>query len=306
MNGKTKNGKRRRVPPLLLVLAVFALAVVVGTYVLLSAGSNPGQQPTGSGERPFVGGDLHALAVDPANPERVMVGGHDGAAISEDSGESWQQIEDLSGADPMGWEISAADPSKMYAGGHPGFYHSEDGGESWNQDNSGLPGADIHGLGMDPNNPDTLYAYIVGNGIYRSPDAGESWEPVNTEMGAMGPILVDPRDSDTLYVALEDAFVQSTDGGKSWEQVGNIPGGGLWASQDRQAPDTFYAAGGGVSKSTDGGENWRPVGDGLPQNVSVVAVAQSDPNVVYAGALSQDGVLLFRSDDAGESWKAVN
>jgi hypothetical protein len=38
----------------------------------------------------------------------------------------------------------------------------------------------------------------------------------------------------------------------------------------------------------------------------VVAVAQSDPNVVYAGALGQDGVLLFRSEDAGENWKAVN
>ena len=304
MSKRQRNSQRRTgllLPAAFVAFGIAALAVVA---VLWSV--NPGGQASGSGERPSVGGDLHALAVDPTDPERVMVGGHESAAISEDGGQSWQPIEDLSGADPMGWEINPDDPSKMYAGGHPGFYHSEDGGESWNQDNSGLPGTDIHAMGMDPNNPDTLYAYIVGEGIYRSPDAGESWEPVNTEMGAMGPILVDPQDSDTLYVALEDAFLQSTDGGESWEQVGNIPGGGMWVSQDRQAPDTFYAAGGGVSKSTDGGENWRPVGDGLPQNVSVVAVAQSDPNVVYAGALGEDGALLFRSEDGGESWKAVN
>lgn len=78
------------------------------------------------------------------------------------------------------------------------------------------------------------------------------------------------------------------------------------SSQDRKRPGTFYAAGGGVFKSTDGGEGWKPVGEGLPQNVSVVAVAQSDPDVVYAGALGPDGVAVFRSEDGGESWKARN
>jgi photosystem II stability/assembly factor-like uncharacterized protein len=70
---------------------------------------------------------------------------------------------------------------------------------------------------------------------------------------------------------------------------------------------TFYAAAGGrVFKSTDGGKSWRPVGDGLPEGVSVVAVAQSDPQVVYAGALSRSGVILFRSGDGGESWEVRN
>ncbi len=285
-------------------LAASALAAIVGAFVLLSADSGT----AGPGERPYVGGDFHALAVYPANPERVMVGGHDGAALSEDGGETWLQIPDLEGADPMGWSVDPQDPQKMYVGGHPGFYRSEDGGDSWEQDNSGLPGTDVHGLGIDPQNPETLYAYIVGEGIYRSPDAAGSWELVNDEKSLMGPILVDPRDSDTLYLAeMEGGFQQSTDGGESWRQLGTVPGGMVtWISQDRQAPDTFYAAAGEVSKSTDGGESWQPTGGGLPGGVSVVAVSPSDSRIVYAGVLDGTEAHLFRSEDGGESWEAQN
>jgi photosystem II stability/assembly factor-like uncharacterized protein len=124
----------------------------------------------------------------------------------------------------------------------------------------------------------------------------------------MGPILVDPRDSDTLYLAEEDGLLRSTDGGENWERIGEIPGGmALSTSQDRQNPDTFYAAAGGrVLKSTDGSENWQTAGAGLPEGVTVVAVAQSDPRIVYAGILNESGVVLFRSEDGGENWEARN
>jgi photosystem II stability/assembly factor-like uncharacterized protein len=226
-------------------LAVAAFAVAV----FLSVGSD-------AGERPYVGGDLHGFAVDPTNPQKVMVGGHGGGAVSEDGGKTWQQIEDLGGADPMGWVIDPQDPQKMYVGGHPGFFRSEDGGESWSMDNSGLPATDVHGLGLDPSNPDTLYAYIVDEGLYSSDDAGGSWEPVTADVAAMGPILVDPREPETLYVAgMDGAFQRSTDGGKNWERIGTIPGGmATWVSQDRENPDTFYAAGGGsVSRAPTAG-----------------------------------------------------
>jgi photosystem II stability/assembly factor-like uncharacterized protein len=254
-----------------------------------------------------VGGHLHSLAVDPTDPDKVVVGGHDGGSISEDGGKTWRQASGLEGADPMGWVISPDDPSKMYAGGHPGFYRSEDGGKSFRQDNSGLPGTDVHALGMNPQNPNHLYAYIVGHGVYRSTNAGVSWVPVNSEIGTMGPILVDPLDPDTLYLALEDMFLKSDDAGESWEQVGTIPGNvTTWVAQDRKAPDTFYAASGGVYKSADGGESWQQVGDGLPERVSVVEVAQSDPQIVYAGVLEGDTATVYRSNDGGESWRAQN
>ncbi len=125
----------------------------------------------------------------------------------------------------------------------------------------------------------------------------------------MGPILVDPRQEDILYMVGEGGLLHSTNGGESWRELGDVPGGmAMSISQDRQDPDTFYAAAAGrVLKSTDGGKTWQPVGgEGLPEGISVVAVAQSDPWVVYVGALSESGVILFRSDDGGESWEARN
>jgi hypothetical protein len=87
------------------------------------------------------------------------------------------------------------------------------------------PGASVHGLGIDTQDPQTLYAYVVDEGLCRSLDAGEIWEPVNAGLGAMGPILVDPRRQNTLYLAaMNSSFQRSTDGGETWQRPGTIPG----------------------------------------------------------------------------------
>ena len=283
------------------VLAAVTLVALAGAYAFISAGS-------AAGGRPYVGGDLHSLVVDPSNADRVLVGGHDGGAISTDAGQSWQPAAGLKGADPMGWAIDPSDPTKMYVGGHPGFFRSEDGGKTWWQDNGGLPGTDIHGLGIDPQNPHILYAFVAGRGIYQSADSGRRWELVNAEKAIMGPILVDPRQPSTLYLAeTRGGFQMSADGGKTWEQLGLIPGGmAMWVAQDQRAPDTFFAANGRVLKSTDGGKSWQPVGGGIAGNVSTVAVAPSDSRIVYAGVLEGSSARVFRSEDGGASWQPRN
>lgn len=79
-------------------------------------------------------------------------------------------------------------------------------------------------------------------------------------------------------------------------------------------PHTFYmgATGGGVWKTTDAGETWKNVSDGFfgVGSIGAIAVAPSDPNVVYVGTGSacprgnvSIGDGLYKSTDAGKTWQ---
>ena len=80
-------------------------------------------------------------------------------------------------------------------------------------------------------------------------------------------------------------------------------------------PLTYYAAtaSGGVWKSADGGLTWKPVFDDQPtSSIGSIAVAPSDPNVVYVGTGEANirgnvapGAGIFKSTDAGKTWSHV-
>src|SRR5947209_16468419 len=100
----------------------------------------------------------------------------------------------------------------------------------------------------------------------------------------------------------------------TWRQVGPFRGGRVVAAAgDPFDPMTFYfgACGGGVWKTTDGGVYWENVSDRYFKTAAVgaLAVADSDPNVLYAGmgeacirgnVIHGDGV--YGSTDGGRSW----
>ena len=81
-------------------------------------------------------------------------------------------------------------------------------------------------------------------------------------------------------------------------------------------PRTFYmgVASGGLFRTTDGGANWVPISDGkIPLgSMGSIAVADSDPNIIYVGTGS-DGVRsnvstgrgVYKTTDAGETWQFV-
>lgn len=76
----------------------------------------------------------------------------------------------------------------------------------------------------------------------------------------------------------------------------------------------FGSTGGGVWKTRDAGLTWTNVSDGFFEagSIGAVAVAESDPNVVYVGTGSacprgnvSPGVGVYKSTDAGKTWKHV-
>ncbi len=99
-----------------------------------------------------------------------------------------------------------------------------------------------------------------------------------------------------------------------WRAIGPFRGGRVVAGAgDPVNPQVFYfgSTGGGVWKTTDGGQYWENISDGFFKRASVgaIAVAESDPNVIYVGmgettirgnVSHGDGV--YRSTDGGQTW----
>ena len=99
-----------------------------------------------------------------------------------------------------------------------------------------------------------------------------------------------------------------------WRCIGPFRGGRVVAvAGDPKDPLVFYfgATAGGVWKTTDAGMYWENVSDGFLRTAAVgaIAVANSDPNVIYAGMGeacirhdSSHGDGVYRSSDGGKTW----
>src|SRR5436305_291142 len=119
--------------------------------------------------------------------------------------------------------------------------------------------------------------------------------------------------SKVVAPALPDASLLK---GLQWREVGPYRGGRADAVVGiPDQPETYYfgSTGGGVWKTVDGGQTWKSVSDGFfGGSIGAVAVAPSDPAVVYAGTGEETirgnvshGDGIWKSTDAGKSWTHI-
>jgi hypothetical protein len=228
------------------------------------------------------------LAISPSNPEIVWVG----------TGEA-----------------------NIFRSSNPGcgVWKTTNGGETWMH--KGLEETfTISRILVHPENPDIVYVATPGHewtenkerGLYKTTDGGDHWKQIlykGPESG-VNDIVMDPRDPEIIYASIWQRTRLKWNDPRTYD---NYKNNGIW-------------------KSTDGGKNWKQLTSGLPPSKYMgrtgLDVARSNPDVIYAfvddyeiafkaeeGELDSygrpkvdviKGATLYRSDDAGESWKQVS
>ncbi|MTI39270.1 VPS10 domain-containing protein [Fulvivirga lutimaris] len=109
------------------------------------------------------------------------------------------------------------------------------------------------------------------------------------------------------------SYDQSLYEGMKWRSIGPYRGGRAGTATGVVGNNNLYymgTAGGGVWRTTDGGSTWECISDGyFGGSIGAVAVAESDPNVIYVGEGEQtlrgnvsSGRGVWKSTDAGKSW----
>lgn len=184
--------------------------------------------------------------------------------------------------------INPNNPSLIYigtAGG--GVWRSPDGGATWTpifDRQLSLAVGEPGGLAIDPNNTDTLYvgtsARISGQpqaGLFKSTDRGASWIRVGSGFPAgntgnasqfvnqwINVIIVDPANSNIVYLGSTSGVFRSVDGGQNWTFGSNAGGDARSLVLDPSSPAgarILYAglSGRGAFQSTDGGQSWTQI-----------------------------------------------
>ena len=240
-------------------------------------------------ESPMTGTQIWSIAVDPVDPELILVGTKPPAIFrSSDQGKSWDRL--LAGI-PEECQIG---PPR------------------------------VTNLVIDPLNHRNVWAGVELGGVFRSRDQGDSW----TRLPQLGPresstdvhgVAIGPGSPGKVLVTTPDGLWTSSDEGQSW----TLHAFAKFAERDRVSycrgvavktdnPDVLFVANGNdvpgdvgaIQISRDGGRNWQRAALPVEPNSTIYwfAVNPALPDVIIANSMFG---YVYVSTDGGASWNKL-
>jgi len=311
---------------------------------------------------------IGAIALAPSNEDIVYVGTGEGALSGDsyfgngvlksvDGGTTFSHISAAGYFTKVSISkivVSETDPNTLYAGtlrgrggsrrtsppdASPfGVYKSTDGGINWTlvltASTNVLALSGVTDLAIDPQDPQVIYASILGRGISKTVDGGANWTTAMNGLPATGNYAAAPSRfalgisrpsvgvSATLYTGFEyysgtqriaSSVWKSTNDANSWAQTSTAVIGDYCGSQctydnvigvDPISPTIVYALGlynygtgsGGIYRSMDGGANWVDLGFNLHPDYHAIAIRKDNPSIV---AMGNDGGAWWSASRGG-------
>lgn len=200
----------------------------------------------------------------------------------------------------------------------------------------------IADFAIHPDKPQIMYVATASGGVWKTTDRGIGWTPIfdGENSFATGYVAIDPHDTNTVWVgtgennaqrsvAYGDGVYKSTDGGKSWTNMGLKDSGHIsmirfhpternvvWVA----AQGPLWNSGGdrGLYKSTDGGETWEAILTiDEDTGVNEFVIDPANPDTIVASSWQRrrhvwtlisggPGGGIHKTTDGGKTWRKLS
>jgi photosystem II stability/assembly factor-like uncharacterized protein len=260
--------------------------------------------------------ETHQVAFAPSDSTAAYLTTHDGVYRSVDAGQSWIRIDsgwkyaftyaltvDPQDADVAyvgtSVELHTAHTDHINEGIHEGggLYKTMDGGSSWQRIDQDMEEPNIVAMATHPYLPFSLWVGDkAGRGAFVTPDAGDTWLHVAWRAAHYPMVFAFSHEFPSRHFLSSAVghgeLTTSIDGGNTWRSLA----GGLGAAIDQSDRASRLPS---------------ETGDQFHVHLHGIAVAPSDPEILYTGTIydpsetelySMMGAVIFTSRDGGMTW----
>lgn len=260
-------------------------------------------------------GTLHALLIDPVNPDTYFAAvssespEYSGLFRSRDGGDKWERVFGLQ--DQKVWSLvaSPANPKILAAGTEDGLYLTVDSGENWSRvtPDGNREMRPVVSIAFHPRNSAILY---IGTPhlAWKTVDAGAQWQPVRagvSDDSDIFSIMVDRTSPERVFIAACSGIYRSLNGGATWTKSESAARAGSYrtyfvAQSPGKRPALYAGTADGLIRSMDGGVTWSRLS---AHAARAIAWDSAEPRVMLIASASN---AMLRSEDGGLHFSEAN